>query len=45
MAIVSCSLCGGKIIIDETNGEAYITEVDGSIHHVKCPEPDVEGTA
>ena len=35
--VVKCSLCGLEMVIDEPNGEAYITEADGSIHHVVCP--------
>lgn len=34
---VVCSLCGSSLVIDEPDGEAYITESDGKIHHVVCP--------
>lgn len=37
MLTVTCSLCGVEMVIDEPNGGAYITEADGSIHHVICP--------
>ncbi len=35
--VVNCSLCGREMVIDEPNGEAYITEADGRIRHVICP--------
>ena len=35
--IVKCSKCGVDMVIDEPDGEAYIQEADGSIHHVECP--------
>lgn len=41
--IVNCSFCGAGMTIDEPNGEAYITEADGSIHHVVCPPRETTG--
>jgi len=35
---VICSLCGKEMVVDEVTGEPYITEEDGSVHHVVCPE-------
>ena len=32
--VVSCIVCSQPMIIDEPGGIAYITEADGSIHHV-----------
>ena len=40
MPTVTCSECGKEMIIDEPNGEPYIKEADGSIHHVQCPEEE-----
>jgi len=37
MPVVKCSKCGMEMKIDESDGEAYIKEADGSIHHVVCP--------
>jgi hypothetical protein len=44
MPEVVCSLCGKEMVIDEIDGEPYVTEEDGSIHHVVCPEPEEEPT-
>ena len=45
MPKIICSLCGKEMIIDEIEGEPYIKEADGTIHHVICPEEEsAEGT-
>lgn len=42
MAHIKCSLCSADMDIDSPEGEAYITEANGTIHHVECPEPPAQ---
>jgi len=41
--VINCSVCSTPMVIDEPNGEAYITEADGKIHHEVCPQVAAEG--